>query len=387
MIGTNSTSFKTNYQVASFKLDAYHLFIERAVQLTKVGGRDSMITPANFITNNYLNKLRKYLICNSEIDHILVIDGGVFPNVSVDSAILVLTKAAAGTKSFQIIHAKASDPVLTVTGEATIRAGRVRADPFTLFTGASGRALGQLLRRLDDENTSLGEIARVNFGKQLRDRTVYPRDVISVASLRSVPHSHKPCYGGRDITRYNLAWGKLACLDSEIARCGGCWNSGVQNAKYKLLTRQIGQYPTFAVDEKGYQCLNAIFMVNVLEGGPDPAYVLGILNSRLLRRYWVEKYYDQRRTFPKIKGTYLKKLPIRIPKAGNTKEMWERDRMVALVEQMLALHKSLAAANSEAQRTVLQRQIDATDAEIDRLVYDLYGLTEEEIEIIEGPAK
>jgi hypothetical protein len=44
----------------------------------------------------------------------------------------------------------------------------------------------------------------------------------------------------------------------------------------------------------------------------------------------------------------------------------------------------LAAANSAAQRNVIQRQIDATDARIDRLVYDLYGLTAGEIAVVEG---
>jgi hypothetical protein len=47
----------------------------------------------------------------------------------------------------------------------------------------------------------------------------------------------------------------------------------------------------------------------------------------------------------------------------------------------------LAAAKSESQKTVVQRQIGATDAEIDRLVYDLYGLTAEEIAIVEGATK
>ena len=51
---------------------------------------------------------------------------------------------------------------------------------------------------------------------------------------------------------------------------------------------------------------------------------------------------------------------------------------------MLRLHKQLAAAKSAAQKAILQRQIDATDAEIDRLVYDLYGLTAEEIALVEG---
>ena len=51
---------------------------------------------------------------------------------------------------------------------------------------------------------------------------------------------------------------------------------------------------------------------------------------------------------------------------------------------MLALHKQLAAAKTPTAKTMLQRQIDATDRRIDRLVYELYDLTEEEIGIVEG---
>ena len=36
------------------------------------------------------------------------------------------------------------------------------------------------------------------------------------------------------------------------------------------------------------------------------------------------------------------------------------------------------------EKTALQRQIDATDRQIDQLVYELYGLTEEEIKVVEG---
>jgi predicted nucleic acid-binding Zn-ribbon protein len=60
------------------------------------------------------------------------------------------------------------------------------------------------------------------------------------------------------------------------------------------------------------------------------------------------------------------------------------DRMVELVERMLALHKQLTAAKIEHEKTALQRQIEATDRQIDALVYELYGLTEEEIKIVEG---
>ena len=57
-------------------------------------------------------------------------------------------------------------------------------------------------------------------------------------------------------------------------------------------------------------------------------------------------------------------------------------RMVSLVEQMLALHKQLPEARTPHEKTALQRQIEATDGQIDALVYELYGLTEEEISIV-----
>lgn len=57
--------------------------------------------------------------------------------------------------------------------------------------------------------------------------------------------------------------------------------------------------------------------------------------------------------------------------------------MVALVERMLGLHRQLAEAKLPQARTILQRQIDATGRQIDRLVYELYDLTEGEIRIVE----
>jgi hypothetical protein len=58
--------------------------------------------------------------------------------------------------------------------------------------------------------------------------------------------------------------------------------------------------------------------------------------------------------------------------------------MVTLVTQMLDLNKKLQDARLEQERTMLSRQIEATDASIDELVYELYGLTEEEIKVVEG---
>jgi len=58
--------------------------------------------------------------------------------------------------------------------------------------------------------------------------------------------------------------------------------------------------------------------------------------------------------------------------------------VVALVERMLDLDERVRAAAIPAEKKLYQRQIEATDAEIDTLVYELYGFTEEEIAIVEG---
>ena len=58
--------------------------------------------------------------------------------------------------------------------------------------------------------------------------------------------------------------------------------------------------------------------------------------------------------------------------------------MVTMVEQMLQLHKRRQSAETDHECEMVQRQIDATDRQIDALVYELYGLTDEEIEIVEG---
>ena len=65
----------------------------------------------------------------------------------------------------------------------------------------------------------------------------------------------------------------------------------------------------------------------------------------------------------------------------------QHDRMVTLVTQMLDLNKKLQDARLEQERTMLSRQIAATDASIDKLVYELYGLMEDEIAIVEGAGK
>ena len=78
--------------------------------------------------------------------------------------------------------------------------------------------------------------------------------------------------------------------------------------------------------------------------------------------------------------------PIRVIDFSSAADKSRHDRLVALVEQMLALHRQQAGARTPQEQTALARQIAATDTRIDRLVYDLYGLTDDLIRIVEHGA-
>jgi hypothetical protein len=79
----------------------------------------------------------------------------------------------------------------------------------------------------------------------------------------------------------------------------------------------------------------------------------------------------------------IKDIPIRTIDISNPADVARHEHMVALVESMLGLHKSLVETRTPTEKKMLQRQIETTDKQIDNLVYELYELTEEEIRIVE----
>jgi len=113
-------------------------------------------------------------------------------------------------------------------------------------------------------------------------------------------------------------------------------------------------------------------------------YLLGILNSRLLSEYLKSISTPFRGGYYALNRQYIEALPIHTVDFNKKSDKARHDKMVKLVEQMLSLNKQLAAARTPQEKTALERQISATDKQIDQLVYELYDLTPEEVSIIEG---
>ena len=112
-------------------------------------------------------------------------------------------------------------------------------------------------------------------------------------------------------------------------------------------------------------------------------YLFGLLCSNVVKIFLQNKCDKVQGGFYRLKIIYIEKIPIRVIDFSNPEEKKLHDRMVELVERMLELNKNLAEAKAAQDKTHLQRQIETTDDKIDRLVYDLYDLNEEEIALVE----
>jgi hypothetical protein len=112
----------------------------------------------------------------------------------------------------------------------------------------------------------------------------------------------------------------------------------------------------------------------------DVRVLLSVINSKLISYLYLKQVSQATKDdFPQVTIRDIKALPFPPPeRIAHTS-----DTVVALVDRMLELHKKLAAASIPPDKTLYQRQIEATDAQIDALVYELYGLSEDEIRIVE----
>ena len=152
----------------------------------------------------------------------------------------------------------------------------------------------------------------------------------------------------------------------------------------KLLGVITEDEPILTRDDDGLFATDGAYLFGLRETSTTN-YVLGIMNSRLLRFLYRLAATETNRVLAQVKPAVLGTLPIRTINLSDPADKARHDRMLALVERMLELNRqehSGKLAPSELDR--LEREIAATGGQIDELVYELYGITEEERKIIEG---
>jgi hypothetical protein len=116
----------------------------------------------------------------------------------------------------------------------------------------------------------------------------------------------------------------------------------------------------------------------------DIRYVLAISNSKYLRFLYEQNVKEEGRVFPQIELAKLVKLPIPALDLSKQSDKDKHDHLVALVDQMLALKQKEQSETLPQTKTMIGRQIQALDKQIDALVYELYNLSDEAIRVVEG---
>jgi hypothetical protein len=139
-----------------------------------------------------------------------------------------------------------------------------------------------------------------------------------------------------------------------------------------------------------YDQSDNFYFINVTTGGYGIvvdetiigySYLCGLLNSQLLDFYLKRVSTNFRGGYLAANKQFIEHLTIRTIDFSDPADNARHDRMVELVERMLDFNKQLAGAKAPQTKIILQRQIDTTNRQIDRLIYELYELTEEEMDI------
>jgi len=151
----------------------------------------------------------------------------------------------------------------------------------------------------------------------------------------------------------------------------------------KLIICKVALEPRVFFDSRGE--FAGGYTTYVLQREIDLRFLCAVLNSRLLN-FVFRTLYDALAMgggYLRFQPPQVRRMPIKLPHERPDVLVGIATRLSTMTDQMQSFQESLAAARTTHEKDALQRQIDATDRQIDRLVYELYGLTDDEIRIVE----
>ena len=366
------TYASNKYNTARYKIDTYHLFVERAVKLLRCGGLLGFITPNTFLKNIHAEPLRRFLLDDTRLREIMLFNYNVFSQASVDTCVFITSRDAAKGKSRLHVY-KVDEPFepnsVGLVEQASF-AKNERAD-FLLDQSAADK---QLLKKIQSQSKPLSTTCGAYFGIQAWDRKKHVAD-------RKLSKDYVPVIDGSDIEPFALRSQSLFVLfNSTGVKSGG--NAAIHEQD-RICIRQVGHYPIATVVPGGLYSMNSLYNVYLKAPSANDLYfVLGIMNSHLNRYVWGKVHSDQKKTFPKIKKEALLSIPMKAAKTTKDKELISRvssltKSLVTFKSEQFAKHGGLKDKVAEDKAAHLEQRINET-------VFALYGLDRSEIELVEA---
>jgi type I restriction-modification system DNA methylase subunit len=421
--------YKSKYRGAFKRLDISILFFELGFNVVKGNGLLGYISSMQFFTGEFGEKIRE-LISEYKIMEIIDFGGAkVFEGPTTYPAVFILKKAKPDTFKYKSFSYDSSLNFEEICNAETtmVDVGNLGNKPWVL----EDPKITFLMLRLSDEFPSLSDLGSAHTGiitgfddafvltdEQIVENGIEPDIIVPLVKGRDPKRyflktpSHFVIYpyeidkngktalmnAGRFGSEFPNAYNHLQDNKNRLSKRKDSrktfsdfksWYSLVRFStrtvidQEKILTPGEVKRNSFSLDDSGYAFLCAR-VFGITSGSLNLKYLLGLLNSRLVEFFMHRISAIKRGGYYSYNANVLKRIPLpNINNAGKA-DVARHDNMVALVEEMLALHKRLAAAKSDADKQRLQRAIAATDRKIDALVYELYGLTDEEIKIVES---
>lgn len=228
----------------------------------------------------------------------------------------------------------------------------------------------KLKDKIDKGSVRLGQLAQINQAIALKqDRAASLFD-------SKVDETYKRVLDGVNIQRYATDWSGVY-LAYDVNKIHSCKRTDIFEAAEKLFLRRVGERITATYDDEQYYALNTLVVITLRPETHLPLkFLLGLINSRLANYYYFNYLKSTKKVFSEVQARQIAEFPIRLPDSDHPKFL---EDIVNRVDQLLVLKKKYADTKSALDKASTARIIEKTDRSIDKLVFDLYGLTDEEI--------
>lgn len=358
---------KKNYpDSAEYKISIYAIFIDRALQLLKDEGIFGFIIPDSFLLGRYFSKIRRRILNSCSIIEIVLFQKDFWKYGVVGRPVIIILRKESDKRKREsnILTAKLyskSEDIKKNNFKAfsfeQIYYEKIRYNRFRLFFNKEDK---DYVERMENNTTSLGKIVRFSSGLIAKSKK---KDIISIKKMSTkwLPGLIQGC----EINRYSLSYkGNFILYDVSKLK------SGFKEAHYqepKIFLRQTGDRIIATYDERGFLCLNNLHVGNLIDKNCDLRYVLAILNSLLINRYYNLISLESGRALAQTDIETIELLPIKLAskrvQAG----------LVKLVDKMLLLNEKLNKAKSPSEAEKLKKQIKEVDEKIEKNVRKIYG--------------
>lgn len=378
MNAPDKSYFEAAFRSMHGQYDIFNGFVERGLQLLKSEGILGFIMPSRFVMNPDYEPFREMLLMNTRILGICDAGEHIFEGVEMPALIMILEKqqdAERRNTNLVQIRTEVKNLAKSEWREYFVSQGRFLEEPNLLFTIYQSPEMNALISKIEKDSIKFGKLVSNARGVEIGKKS-------SLVSAKPLEAKSVPFLAGEDIDRYTI-------LNHRYLKLGDTsvdYKSPELYKGEKIIVRKTGTGLRATLDNEDFYVIQVIYIFKSKIKGVNARFLLGLFNSRLMSFYYFAKFGEkEKKVFPHLRQGPVLQLPIRRIDFANPAEKKMHDALVALVERMLELKKQFILHQDiwDSQREVLLKELDQTDKKIDNLVYDLYGLTEEERKIVE----